>query len=117
MTEHKDAIVENAIQILEQAVESLKTNRRYNGKGIGYEDYVPNGLEDNVRCLLEPFKRVCVSGRTEQARDCVGYAALFTAWVLAGMPQSRFAPIMRRFYLDFYKNLKESDTGRTKSVV
>jgi len=107
--EYRDEIVETAIDVLEKAAAALKENNQYNSAEIPYPDYYPNGIKDAARCLLEPFIRTHVCMEMSQARDCAGYAALMVAWVMAGMPESRFAPIMKRFYDKFYKMLKESD--------
>lgn len=103
-----DPLVHEAINILRQAIEALEHGQGYNGDGIGFADYCPNGLPDLLRCLMEPVVRASVSGKLDQHRDAVGYAALYMAWVRAGMPESKFAPLMRKCAFDFYQGLKES---------
>ena len=101
-----DPIVLNAIKLLGEAKWALEKGNQYNGKGIHVEDYYPNGIKDGLRCLMEPFVRLNVSGKRDQARDTVGYAAIFAAWIIAGCPESQFAQIMRKYEADIFLAIK-----------
>jgi hypothetical protein len=106
-----DPIVYRAKAILRQAIEALDKGNGYNGKGIGYTDYVPNGVQDCLRCVMEPVVRAAVSHKPDQYRDAVGYVALFMAWMADGMPESQFGPLMREHAFEFYRQLKAVDTA------
>lgn len=100
-----DPIVLDAIQLLKEAQWALEKGNQYNGKGIHVQDYWPEGIPDGLRCIMEPFVRLNVSGKRDQARDTAGYVALFCAWIIAGCPQSKFAEVMRAYATDIYGNL------------
>lgn len=65
---------------------------------------------------MEPVVRAVVSGKHDQHRDAVGYVALMMAWMRDGMPESKFAPLMRKCAFEFYTGLKKLDTQTGKPL-
>jgi len=104
-TEHHSAtplnlprnIPERAAQLLEIAAATIwERGASYNNGEIGFQDYRLSGMEACWQDILECFVRLYVSGIEDKAVDWVAYSALQAAFVEAGMPQSRFAPIFRK---------------------
>lgn len=122
MTEHRDPIVEAAIEVLEsckkslpilidESIEALKKGRKYNCKQFQYADYAI-GFNGQAMRLLEPFTRLQISGDNAQARDVVAYAGLFTQWIQKGMPPSTLELLVDAVRARLYERQKERDTGR-----
>ena len=106
-----------AIALLEQAAACLRErSRSYNGNDFDYEDYKLNGVEDTWADILECFGRLWESKNPDKAVDWVGYSALQAAFIEAGCPKSKFAPIFRRLLSEHYRNLKERDCGYSRVV-
>ena len=104
-TEHHSAtplnlprnIPERAAQLLEIAAATIRERgASYNGNGVSREDYNLLSMDSTWQDILECFVRLYVSGEKDKAVDWVAYSALQAAFVEAGMPQSRFAPIFRK---------------------
>jgi hypothetical protein len=107
----QEPIVTSAISILRAAIEAIEHNgESYNSIGIHPHDYFPTGIQDTLRVILEPVARTYVSRDPKQARDVCGYAAIVMAWVIAGMPESQFAPLIRQYYVDIYKQISNGES-------
>lgn len=107
-----EPMVVKAIAILRAAIEAIEHNgESYNSIGIHPHDYFPTGIQDTLRVILEPVARTYVSRDMRQARDACGYVALVMAWILEGMPESQFAPIIRQYYIDIYGQISPKPEG------
>lgn len=106
---------ESAVALIDGAIAALKRNNRYNGKGITYHDYTGT-LRANAERLLEPFIRLIISKDNDQARDVIGYAALFSVAVLRDLPPSLFDEVIVTFERRYYEAMKLRDTGKAKTI-
>ena len=100
------ALLRQTQLLINRAMSALEHGDKYNGQELGVNDHFPNGVHDYVTRLLEPFLRTYTLSQnghdredlTEQARDCVGYAALFSAWFVTGLPESVLARTIHHLY-------------------
>jgi hypothetical protein len=90
-------IPERAAQLLETAATTIRERgKTYNNDEVNYEDYRLNGMDATWQDILECFLRLWVCKKVDSAIDWVAYSALQAAFVEAGMPQSKFAPIFKK---------------------
>ena len=101
-----DSIVIESRKLLEDALQAVSDNDRYNEKH-SLETSFPNGAADFIRMLMENVIRLDATNDRDKAVDYLGYAALFLAWIREGCPKSKYAYIAER-----YKNLFKIQESR-----
>ncbi len=99
-------IVNGAADLLEKAAATIRQRSEcYNSDDISYEDYMIMGIESAVQQVLECLVRFSNSQSPDKAIDAVAYMALLMQLIEAGVPQSRFSPLFRRFVPEIYKGM------------
>lgn len=103
-------IATEAVAVLRAAATAIEERDKcYNSNGINFEDYMIMGIESSVQQQLECLVRFHNSLDPDKAVDLVAYSALHVSLVKAGVPQSIFSPIFRRYIPEMYQGMKKED--------
>ena len=98
--------VPTALGVLRRARESIsiaidtieERDLSYNGNGLQPSDYMPNGLRDYARMILENTLRLEITRDMEKAVDLVAYTSLAASFVMHGLPPSQFESLWKQVH-------------------
>lgn len=105
-------IVTEAVSLLRKAAKAIEERAKcYNSNDINFHDFMIMGVDSAVAMTVESVVRAWNGSHEDKCMDAVAYQALTMALLKAGVPQSRFSPIFRRFMPELYKAMKRVDCG------
>lgn len=104
--EWHDTYVLKAVNLLEHAIQAIKSGDKYNSEHIKFTDGLPFGKTDMITRFNEPLIRLIAMVENdfpeekimEQARDLVGYAALAGVFFLDPTNKTTVANHVRSLY-------------------